>query len=128
MPAYTIRDEYSRQRVADTLSAVDPTLGWRVTVEKLKKVRTLNQNSLYHRHCAILANEIGEGHEDMHELLKVKFLPPRTVTVAGETIEYRPSTTQLTTAEFSAYMEKYTAWAASFLGVALPYPEDDMAR
>jgi hypothetical protein len=128
MPAYTIRNEHDRQQVADTLSAVDPTLGWRVTVEKLKKVRTIPQNRLYHDWIGIIATEMGDSHEDVHDYMRKMFLPPVIKTVGGETFEILQSTTKLEVPEMSEYMNKVEAWAGSFLGLSLPHPEDMHAR
>ena len=108
---------------------------WRLTAAERKRRRTLSQNAYYHGPLlgAFLAASLENGnvmtHDDCHEWLKAKFLTVKGVAVnrqTGETSEqdYVKSTTQLSVAEMSEYIEKCIAWIGEFFGVAVPSPDD----
>lgn len=121
---FTIHNEESRKQAIDLVAALDITKPWHLTVEPRKRRRSIDQNSLYHKWVSIVAEETGNTHDDVHEWAKSEFLPPSFAMINGVAREYRPSTTKLTTAEMSAYMDKFNAWASSELGLILPHPED----
>lgn len=110
---------------------LDPAKPFVVTVEPYKKRRSMSQNSLlWKRHGEIVA-AIGEytgySAEDVHELLKQKFLTPKVIEVNGETIR-RYSSKGLSTAEFADFMTKIEIFAQTELGIILTNPEDRMSR
>lgn len=65
-----------------------------------------------------------------HEILKAKFLMvPLVDPTTGEVIAHRVrSTTELTTAEFSEFMDNARAWLQDFFGIITPDPEPDWVR
>lgn len=69
----------------------------------------------------ILSEHIGFSPEEMHEILKHKFLNP------FEKMGYKiyPNTTQLTTVEFKNYIEKIQRWAAQELQCVIPDPNEE---
>jgi len=78
-----------------------------VKIEKWKKDRTLDQNSLYWKYLTIIAEEIGEDSVDnLHEIFKRRFLPPQFVKVMGKEYKIPGSTTKLSTKEFTDYLDK----------------------
>lgn len=119
-----IRDEATRKRVLEFLSDLTVKKPWQVTIAPLRKKRSADQNSLYWKWCGIVADETGNTADDVHEFAKARFLPKHFVTIGEETRETRKTTTKLTTADMSAYMEKFSAWAESEMGIPLPHPED----
>lgn len=123
MTSIRIFDEASRRRAITAIEALDLKRAYRMELKREVKRRTLSQNALYHQWVTIIGQDIGCDHDDMHEALKQKLLPPRFVEIDGEQIEVRRSTAALTTAEMSDYMEKVDRLAAS-LGIILPHPED----
>ena len=75
----------------------------------------------------MIADYSGESHERIHEFLKAQF-NRQSITVAnketGESIdsEISGSTTELTTVEFMEYIENVLRWAAEFLSLVIPEP------
>jgi hypothetical protein len=72
--------------------------------------------------------ELGHRVEDeqVHELLKAKFLSVPISNDQGE-VEHLPgSTAGLNKAEFSEYMDRTREWAAEFLGIEIPDPESNL--
>ncbi len=91
-----------------------------VTLSDTKPRRSTNQNNYYWLYLGIIEEETGNLASDIHEYAKRKFLPPRFITVKGETIKVPGSTTKLTKTEFGEYLDKISAWS----GITLPNPED----
>ncbi len=100
---------------------------WSITVEPFKKKRTNSQNSLYWKWVSIVANETGNSQDDVHEILKAKFCPPRVVRFNDEERQIR-TTTKMTTADMTQYMDAVYAFATSDLGILLPLPEEAHQR
>jgi len=106
------------------------TCDWKVgkiTLEKYKAKRSLNQNAYYHA-CIIPILQQGMadlGHkysrETVHEMMKLKFLKEDVpVNDHGEFITRVKSTTELNKVQFGEYIDEITAWAAEYLGVTIP--------
>lgn len=93
-----------------------------VSVVRQQHNRTMPQNKYYRGVVlAEVANYIGEGRDETHELLKAKFLPARTIELLdGKSLEMPPSTRLLSVEEFTAYIEAIRVWAAQFLGLSIP--------
>lgn len=107
------------------LQKLSPAKEYDVTVAIHNRNRTIPQNSLYWLHVACIADETGSDRDEVHAELKRLYLPSESVTgMYGETIVRPVSTTKLDTAQFSAYIEKVVAFAASTLGIVLPMPGD----
>lgn len=91
-----------------------------VTFKKHRKERTNQQNRyLWGIIYFLIGKEIGESSETVHELMKYKFLRSRK-EVNGTEMEYLESTTDLSTDEFSQYIEKIKEWSLHFLNVTIP--------
>lgn len=121
---FIVRDEAGRQRVLDLIAQLDLSKqGWKITVAPNARKRSLDQNALYHKWCGIIAAETGHSHDEIHEWCKGQFLEPRIVEFRGEVMEIR-TTTNLTTAQMSDFMNRVYAWATSELGLLLPIPEE----
>jgi hypothetical protein len=121
---FIIRDEAGRKRAMDFLAKLNLAKPWQMTIAPPRKKRSLDQNSLYHKWCSIVAAETGNSHNAVHEWAKDEFLPPVFIEIGGRRKEIRRSTTELNTAEMSAYMDRFNAWAESDLGIMLPHPDD----
>src|SRR5690348_222237 len=67
-----------------------------------------------------IAEETGHSTEEVHEYCKNQFLPKMFVVINNVEIESRKSTTQLTTAEFSEFLDRCTSLAGE-LGIVLPH-------
>lgn len=99
-----------------------------VRIERAKANRSLNQNAWYWAGIvATLSEHTGFTPDEMHEVLKAKFLPKRLAVTDGNG-EIRGefviggSTTKLNKVEFGEYCEAIRRWAAEDLGCDIPDP------
>ena len=93
-----------------------------LTVEKMKRTRTNNQNR-YYWSCVVgeIAKHNGHDPEQMHELLKIMCAPKwRFAAGYPSGIVVPTSTTGLDTLAFVEYTEKCRMWANEFLGLQIP--------
>jgi hypothetical protein len=91
-----------------------------IILRKLRRKRSLPQNSYYHGVVIpLLAEHCGYDHEEMHEALKERFLRDRAREVNG-LVKIR-SSTSLDTVEMTDYIESCRRLAAE-LGVVVPDP------
>jgi hypothetical protein len=72
----------------------------------------------------LIAKAIGEqDHEAVHDMLKAEF--NYEILVIGDKEMRKPkSTAKMETVEFSEYMEKVRMWAAKFLELYVPDPNE----
>lgn len=86
---------------------------YKITIEKVKKIRSPEQNRLYWLILQIIDTYSHQGTDDIHAQFKKEFLKP---TYVISTIDRRrrrkiaPSTAKLTTEEFAIYNKKIMAW------------------
>ena len=85
--------------------------------------RSREQNSLYWQWINIMSNETGFTKEEMHELIKYKFLARNIVDDNGDEEVIVKSTTTLTVKEFSKLMNDVLYWSSDTLGINLPSNE-----
>lgn len=105
-----------------------------VTIKKKTKPRSLNQNALYWVWLRSVGNCFAEttgdeywctkeGQDNLHNRYAYKYLSfPKEVN--GRVEYVTRSTTTLTSAEMSSYMEKIKADVATEFGIILPLPQD----
>lgn len=91
---------------------------WIVTVEKEKVKRTLDQNAFYWMYLEVIEKETGNLASDLHELFKRKFLEPIQKKIMNVEFKLPASTSDLSKADFSDYMDKI----AAFTEVSIPEP------
>lgn len=123
MTDYIIRDDQSRKVIIGLLERLNLDKPWDVTVRRHRDKRSLNQNRLYHEIIGLIADETGHSHDEIHEYVKAKFLPPRQIEMNGNAITVSGSTATLTTAQMAELTEYVMAWAASELGIVMPVQE-----
>lgn len=127
MPDITIHDEVSKAQVVNHISNLSPDKRWIITVKQAKKTRTLSQNRLnwkwINEIADLISKDTGMDDDEIHAFFKEKFLPGKVVTINNETAVYK-TTTKLTTAEMSEYMDKIYVFASRDLGLFLPFPGD----
>ncbi|MBO9151906.1 hypothetical protein ACFOTA_06785 [Chitinophaga sp. GCM10012297] len=99
-----------------------------------RKVRSLHQNAYY---WGVVCDMVKDGlieagfaevssPDDAHEVLKGLFLKREIVSLeTGEVLTGSKSTTELTTLEFNTYIEKIQHWAAEYLGISIPSPNEN---
>jgi hypothetical protein len=62
--------------------------------------------------------------EQTHSLLKFRFLKQEFISNDGEVIESTGSTKELSKQEFNEYIERIKQWAAEYLNIQIPDPEE----
>jgi len=93
-------------------------------IRKPKRSRSLPQNAYYHAVVVMLISEAtGFTREETHNTLKMKFL---TDMVHGSKTDLprMKSTTELSTIEFCDYVAQIQQFAAEFLDLFIPDPEN----
>lgn len=91
-----------------------------VIIRKPKTKRSDLQNSYYFGVVVdMLASELGYDKDEMHEILKYKFLQSNAMGMP-----YVKSTTKLSTGEFEDYLSGIKRWAAEFLHINIPDPNE----
>jgi RNA-binding protein YhbY len=105
-----------------------------VSIKSIKK-RSLQQNAYYH---GVVVPMVKEGlreagynevrtNEDAHEILKHLFLKKKiTSEKSGEEITIAGSTAKLKTVEFNQFLEDIWQWAATYLNISIPEPNEQM--
>ena len=91
-----------------------------VTVTRRKIKRTLPQNSyLWGVVYKIIADYIGDTDESVHDAMGQEFRGYRD----DNGLKKVRSTTEMSTEEFTAYVERVRQWAAGYLNLNIPDPE-----
>jgi len=117
---FYVRDETIRSNVMREI--LKGKLPLNVKVSEAKKKRSLPQNNLYWKHLTLMEEATGHTKEELHDIFRLRFLPKRDLDVDGIVYKLPISTTELTTKEFSKYMDNIRL-TASELDVVLPYPD-----
>ena len=65
--------------------------------------------------------------EDDHDILKYRFLTTRMRNQDGVVLERIKSTSELSKSEFNEYLEQIAQWAAEWLGIAIPEPNQQLS-
>jgi dihydroorotate dehydrogenase len=90
-----------------------------------KKTRSIQQNKAYFGLAVnMIANHLGYDKEDMHKALAEKFLGTVEIKFGKETLIVPKSTKNLTTVQFIEYTERVQRWAAEFLELNIPCPNE----
>ena len=95
-----------------------------IVVDEEKPSRSNNQNKYYWSVViGTLSNELGYTADEMHEVLKEKFLPKKEVELLGDKIKIG-SSAKLKTDEFEKYLEDIRRFAAEKLNIIIPLPNE----
>lgn len=90
-----------------------------------KATRTLSQNSwLWGVVYKTIADSTGSTEDELHEIFKRMFLPPRFVKWKDREIKLPNTTTELSKQDFSDYVDRIRAEVAS-LGISIPQPDSN---
>ena len=112
---FTLAHDTARQRAVEAVK--NARQGWVVRIEPPN--RTSAQNSFYWATLAAISEQIrpqGQAHDQdvWHHYFKARFLPGRMIELPnGQVMESEPTTTGLTKAQFSDYVEQVLAWATN---------------
>ena len=109
---------YQPERYEEYILSLDGDV--ELTLEKVKKQRSNNQNRYYWGVVVeLLSKELGYTTEETHEALKYKFL-----MVEKGVLPTVKSTTDLTTQEFEEFMSRVREWSSVFLNCYIPDPNE----
>jgi hypothetical protein len=98
-----------------------------LSIKKLKSKRSGQQNKLWWVYVTIIASELGYDKNEMHEILKFKFLKKEKVNEkTGEILEYIGSTTKLNKSDFADMISDLIRWAAETFDIVLPAPNEQL--
>jgi len=103
----------------------------RVTIERKRKTRSLNQNAFFHgpflEAVTDMFNDAGNNVSPVvvKEMLKERFGPKEYInTRDGKTVEVPKSSADWTTEEIENVMEQARAWGAGY-GYSFPFPNEE---
>ncbi len=108
------------QIIANCIMHIHASMGKTVTIAETK--RSNPQNALYWMLLGILAPAIGHKSEDLHEILKVRFIGVEKKIIDGVQIIQPISTTTLNKKQFTEYIDRVYALGHE-LNVNLPTPD-----
>jgi hypothetical protein len=105
-----------------------------IILDKNTKKRSNNQNAYYHGVVLpiVKAGLIDAGfenyrnNEQVHDLLKFRFLKTNESNTDGEFIERIKSTSELSTSQFMDFIAEVQQWATEFLNVYIPEPNENL--
>lgn len=120
---YILRDKERLNNCIEYLKSLPLDGSLIVDIGEYKKSRSNAQNRTYWKWIGIIAKEQGYTSDELHDILKVRFLGTETKDIDGQLIIQPRSTTKLTTKEMGEYMTK-VQMLASTLEISLPIPED----
>lgn len=105
----------------------------RITIEKLKSKRSLEQNAYLHLLFTLFTKALNDlGNEfsmlEVKELCKCKFatidvINEKTGEVIGQRIK---GTSEMNKTELSEFIESIIRWAADYFHIILPYPNEQL--
>jgi hypothetical protein len=118
-----VKTEFDRQRVIGIIQRLDLSKPYTVTISQRKGRRSLDQNALMWLWLTCIESETGNDRIYLHEHFKKKWILPKRIVIFGEE-QLTYSTADLDTAQFSEYLDKLQAFAATELAITLPDPND----
>ena len=96
-----------------------------LVVSKNKPNRSNEQNRYYFGVVVkILSNETGYTVDEMHEILKYKFLGVKEISWGTDRIVTIKDSKSLKTDEFEDYLKRIREWASAELSIYLPLPNE----
>ena len=95
------------------LNELDFKKTWSVKITERKPIRSLSQNDRYWAMLQVLGDYLGYTSEELHDLLKFKYLT-YTKEIAGQPVTLTRSTADLTTEEFMEYNNQVERFANQY--------------
>lgn len=114
---YVIQNSGSRQVVHNVIDMLDGRRAWAVEIKPWQPKRSHDQNAKYWAIVEEIARQTGHHKDEIHDILKVKFLQTKTVNIFGIEREVVPDSRNLSASQFSEYIDQVQAWAATDLGI-----------
>lgn len=96
-----------------------------IDIDRETGVRTQNQNSyLWGVVYKCIADSTGYSENELHEIFKRMFLPPRFITWKGQKIRVPGSTAKLDKVQFGEYVDRIASEVGS-MGITIPPADKD---
>lgn len=121
----------NRRAFDDQIARLDERWELEVTVKRQRATRSQLQNRYYWGVVVnLLAEHTGYTPDEMHDFLKMKFIPKRLAVQDGNGVVVDEfviggSTREMNTIEFGEYVDDIRQWAAADLDVVIPDPDED---
>jgi hypothetical protein len=121
----------NRRAFDDQIARLNERWELEVTVKRQTTTRSLQANRYYWGVVvAALSEHTGYTPDELHDFLKMKFIPKRLAVCDGngvvvDELVLGGSTREMNTIEFYDYVESIRMWAAEELGVVTPDPNED---
>lgn len=113
----------SKRALQDHLATFEENTPLDITVSRHRKDRSGKQNRYYWGVVLELISEhTGHTPEELHEIFKRKFLPPKIIKYRDAEIRIPASTTEADTLAFTDYVERVRAEAGT-MGIDIPNPD-----
>lgn len=94
-----------------------------IVIDKVKSKRSVQQNRLLWLYYGILSKELGYHSDEIHEIVKYKFLKREKFDEkTGECFDYIGSTAKLNKTEFGELVDRLIQWSAETFSIVLPLP------
>lgn len=114
--------ERNKEQFLAFLERCDFSVPKKVTIERWRRRHSDSQRGYYWGVVlAEIGRETGNDKEDLHQAFKQMFLAPEEKHILGTTVQVY-STRNLTTVEYSEFVERVCAYAATQLGIAISEP------
>ena len=112
MKRYKVTSEEELEHAQKQISKLDLTKAWEIEVKPFAFNRSTQQNKKYWALIGELGSYLGYDENEMHELLKYKFLSYKQ-DMLGDEMVVIPSTSKLTIKEFVDYLSKVERFAST---------------
>lgn len=126
---YILRADTQKAFISSQIEHLPADGSMEIIIRPHKTTRTIEQNNLYWLWVGFMADEIGYKKNQLHDALRGSLLAPVVYPDlnTGVVKERLRSTTELSVGEFTEYLNAIEEWAADFMGMTLPRPEDQYA-
>ena len=108
-----------RAKFLNDVAKFDDDIKIVIEVREAKDIRTNAQNRLWWKWIELIADETGNEKQEIHSILKYKFLLKEEM-IDGELHQRLKSTTTLTKEEFGKLTQEVFYWANDTLNINLP--------
>ena len=109
----------NKTTLVDYIRAIEDGTKVEVEITETPDIRTNKQNKLWWSWMKIIGNELGYSKNEIHDILKYKFLLREEIN-DGETTQHLKSTSTLTKKEFNKLTQDVFFWANDTLNINLP--------
>lgn len=125
---YILRNDSIRDNALAEIQALNLTRPWVVDIQPYHPKRSVEQNAYFHAvPLKLITEHTGYSLEDMKDYLLMEAFGDEMTEVMGRNV-IRPlkRTSDLTTKEFSWFIEWTAAWAMNTLGLLIPMPNEEI--